>query len=184
MAEAFGPYSHWRRAGDLVVISGQLGVVPGHDKPTMIEGGAPEQLRQALVNARSVLAEAGATFDQVVKATLFITDMAGFGACNEGGREGVEPPRAPRSVAARPAPLVQRSPSRNSPWAHSPKLNSGPTRPSTRPSIRSATCRTCSPLSAPSGSGVRALRPTSRADVARARPPFVHRRSTRNPTPD
>jgi 2-iminobutanoate/2-iminopropanoate deaminase len=100
MAEAFGPYSHWRRAGDLVVISGQLGVVPGHDKPTMIEGGAPEQLRQALVNARSVLAEAGATFDQVVKATLFITDMAVFGACNEVWIEAFEPPRPTRSAVA------------------------------------------------------------------------------------
>jgi 2-iminobutanoate/2-iminopropanoate deaminase len=100
MAEAFGPYSHWRRAGDLVVISGQLGVVPGPDKPTMIEGGAPEQLRQALVNARAVLAEAGVTFDQVVKATLFITDMAVFAACNEVWVEAFEPPRPTRSAVA------------------------------------------------------------------------------------
>src|SRR5665213_1731843 len=96
MAVAFGPYSHWRRAGDLVVISGQLGVVAGTDKPTMIEGGAPEQLRQALVNARSVLAGAGATFDQVVKATLFITDMDVFAACNEVWLEAFEPPRPTR----------------------------------------------------------------------------------------
>ncbi|MDE3065838.1 MAG: RidA family protein, partial [Acidobacteriota bacterium] len=40
-------------------------------------------MRQALANARSVLAEAGATFDQVVKATLFLVDMADFLACNE-----------------------------------------------------------------------------------------------------
>jgi 2-iminobutanoate/2-iminopropanoate deaminase len=100
MPEAFGPYSHWRRAGDLVVISGQLGVVPGHDKPTMIDGGAPEQLRQALVNARAVLADAGATFDQVVKATLFITDMAVFAACNEVWIEAFQPPRPTRSAVA------------------------------------------------------------------------------------
>ncbi len=100
MPEAFGPYSHWRRAGDLVVISGQLGVVPGHDKPTMIDGGAPEQLRQALVNARAVLAEAGATFDQVVKAMLFITDMSVFVACNEVWIEAFEPPRPARSAVA------------------------------------------------------------------------------------
>jgi 2-iminobutanoate/2-iminopropanoate deaminase len=100
VAVAFGPYSHWRRAGDLVVISGQLGVVPGPDKPTMIEGGAPEQLRQALVNARAVLAEAGATFDQVVKATLFLTDMDVFAACNEVWIEAFEPPRPTRSAVA------------------------------------------------------------------------------------
>ena len=99
MAVTFGPYSTWRRAGDLVVISGQLGVVPG-DKPTMIEGGAPEQLGQALVNARAVLAEAGATFDQVIKATLFLTDMADFAACNEVWIANFEPPRPTRSAVA------------------------------------------------------------------------------------
>ncbi len=96
MPEAFGPYSHWRRAGDLVVISGQLGVVAG----TMVEGGAPEQLRQALVNARAVLAEAGATFDQVIKATLFLTTMDVFAACNEVWVEAFEPPRPTRSAVA------------------------------------------------------------------------------------
>jgi 2-iminobutanoate/2-iminopropanoate deaminase len=100
VAVAVGPYSHWRRAGDLVVISGQLGVVPGHETPTMIDGGAPEQLRQALVNARAVLAEAGATFDQVVKATLFLTDMDVFAACNEVWIEAFEPPRPTRSAVA------------------------------------------------------------------------------------
>jgi 2-iminobutanoate/2-iminopropanoate deaminase len=100
VAVAFGPYSHWRRAGDLVVISGQLGFVPGGDKPKMAEGGAPEQLRQALVNARAVLAEAGATFDQVVKATLFLTDMDVFAACNEVWIEAFEPPRPTRSAIA------------------------------------------------------------------------------------
>ena len=100
MAVTFGPYSPWRRAGDLVVISGQLGVVAGPDKPVMIEGGAPEQLRQALVNARSVLAEAGATFDQFVKATLFLTDMGVFAACNDVWIEAFEPPRPTRSAVA------------------------------------------------------------------------------------
>jgi 2-iminobutanoate/2-iminopropanoate deaminase len=100
MAVTVGPYSPWRRAGDLVVISGQLGLVPGPDKPEMVEGGAPEQLRQALINARAVLAEAGATFDQVVKATLFLTDMAAFAACNEVWNEAFEPPRPTRSAIA------------------------------------------------------------------------------------
>src|SRR5579863_4768279 len=100
MAQAVGPYSPWRRAGDLVVISGQLGLLPGHDTPTIVDGGAPEQLRQALVNARSVLAEAGATFDQVVKATLFLTDMSVYAACNEVWIEAFDPPRPTRSAIA------------------------------------------------------------------------------------
>ena len=62
--------------------------------------GYEEQLRQALVNARSVLGEAGATFDQVVKATLFLTDMDVFAACNEVWNEAFEPPRPTRSAIA------------------------------------------------------------------------------------
>src|SRR5664279_2621593 len=118
MAVTFGPYSTWRRAGDLVVISGQLGVVPS-DQPAMIEGGAPEQLRQALVNARSVLAEAGATFDQVVKATLFITDMDVFTACNEVWIEAFEPPRPTRSAVA-VAQLPLGALAEVELWAHAP----------------------------------------------------------------
>ena len=49
----------------------------------MVDGGAADQLRQALINARAVLAEAGADFSQVIKATLFLVDMADFAACNE-----------------------------------------------------------------------------------------------------
>jgi 2-iminobutanoate/2-iminopropanoate deaminase len=97
---AIGPYSHWRRAGDLVVISGQLGVVPGEDGPTMVSGGAAEQLRQALNNARDVLAEADATFAHVVKATLFLTDMNDFSQCNEVWSESFDVPRPTRSAVA------------------------------------------------------------------------------------
>jgi 2-iminobutanoate/2-iminopropanoate deaminase len=95
-----GPYSPWRRAGDLVVISGQLGLLAGRDAPTLVEGSAADQLRQALVNARAVLAEAGATLDQVVKATLFLVDMADFASCNEVWVETFAPPRPTRSAVA------------------------------------------------------------------------------------
>ena len=64
----------------------------------MISGGAPEQLRQALANARGVLDEAGATFEQVIKATLFLTDMNDFAACNEVWVEEFGPPRPARSA--------------------------------------------------------------------------------------
>ena len=151
-----GPYSPWRRAGDLVVISGQLGLLPGHDAPTMVEGGAPEQLRQALANARLVLSEAGAkrcygvagdtlnyftdsirrsdirwvhvrheeagaTFDQVVKATLFLVDMDDFASCNDVWVEGFEAPRPTRSaVAVAQLPLGARCEVEL--WAFSPQV--------------------------------------------------------------
>jgi 2-iminobutanoate/2-iminopropanoate deaminase len=114
-----GPYSPWRRAGDLVVISGQLGLLPGHDTATMVEGGAADQLRQALINARQVLGEAGATFDQVVKATLFLVDMGDFTACNDVWVEAFDAPRPTRSaVAVAQLPLGARAEVEL--WAYSP----------------------------------------------------------------
>ena len=87
------------------MISGQLGLVPGAATATMVDGGAAQQLRQGLVNATAVLAEAGATLDQVVKGTLFLADMADFAACNEVWMEFFATPRPTRSavqVAALP----------------------------------------------------------------------------------
>jgi len=95
-----GPYSPWRRAGDFVILSGQVGLRADQDAPSIVDGGAPEQLRQALANARALLAEAGASFDQVVKATLFLVDMDDFAACNEVWMEAFEPPRPTRSAFA------------------------------------------------------------------------------------
>ncbi len=119
MSAPVGPYSPWRRAGDLVVISGQLGLVPGADGPVMVEGAASNQLRQALQNARAVLAEAGASFDQVVKATLFLVDMADFASCNEVWVEAFDVPRPTRSaVAVAQLPLGARAEVEL--WAYAP----------------------------------------------------------------
>jgi 2-iminobutanoate/2-iminopropanoate deaminase len=94
-----GPYSPSRRAGDFVILSGQIGLVPGAATPTIIEGGAPEQLRQALENARTLLAEHGATMADVVKGTLFLMDMdQDYAACNAVWTEAFELPRPTRST--------------------------------------------------------------------------------------
>ena len=66
----------------------------------MVDGGAADQLRQALVNARAVLDEAGDTFAQVVKATLFLVNMDDFASCNEVWVEAFEAPRPTRSAVA------------------------------------------------------------------------------------
>ena len=118
MAATFGPYTPWRRAGDFVILSGQLGVVTDGTTTALVEG-APAQLRQALVNARALLAEAGATFDQVVKATLFLVSMADFAACNEVWVEAFDPPRPTRSaIAVAELPLGARCEVEL--WAYSP----------------------------------------------------------------
>lgn len=84
MPKPVGPYSPFMRAGDLVVTSGQLGLVSGPDgAPALVDDTAAGQLAQALRNAEAVLADAGARLDQVIKATLFLVDIGDFGACNE-----------------------------------------------------------------------------------------------------
>lgn len=85
----------------------------------MVDGGAADQLRQALVNARAVLAEAGATFNQVIKATLFLVDMGDFASCNEVWVEAFDAPRPARSaVAVAQLPLGARAEVEL--WAHAP----------------------------------------------------------------
>jgi 2-iminobutanoate/2-iminopropanoate deaminase len=94
------PYSHWRRAGDFVIISGQLGVLPDKETTTFVEGGAAAELRQALANAKIVLAEGGATLSDVVKTTLFLMDMKDFASCNEVWLETFSDPLPTRSAVA------------------------------------------------------------------------------------
>jgi 2-iminobutanoate/2-iminopropanoate deaminase len=111
MAEqTFGPYSPWRRAGDFVIISGQLGVAPGTSE--FVGASAAEQLRQALQNAKAVLAE--------VKGTLFLISMDDFAACNEVWIEFFATPRPTRSaVAVAQLPLNARAEVEL--WAYAPQ---------------------------------------------------------------
>jgi 2-iminobutanoate/2-iminopropanoate deaminase len=94
------PYSHWRRAGDFVIISGQLGVLPNTDTTTFAEGGAVAELRQALTNAVAVLADAGVALSEVVKATLFVLDISEFDQLNEVWFEFFSDPLPTRSAFA------------------------------------------------------------------------------------
>jgi len=84
VSKPVGPYSPFLRAGDLVVTSGQLGLVPGPDgSQGLVDDTTAGQLAQALKNGAAVLEQAGVRTDQVVKATLFLVDMGDFAACNE-----------------------------------------------------------------------------------------------------
>lgn len=76
---AIGPYSQGIQAGGLIITSGQLPLDPATGAfPEGIEA----QTRQSLENCKSVLAAAGATMDQVVKTTVFLSDMNNFSAMN------------------------------------------------------------------------------------------------------
>lgn len=122
MPAAVGPYSPWRRAGEFIILSGQLGLVPGESTPTLATGGAAAELAQGLENAKALLAEAGATFDDVVKATLYLIDMADFAAVNEVWVGSFAPPRPTRStVAVAQLPLGARAEVEL--WAIAPATN-------------------------------------------------------------
>ena len=79
--QAVGPYSQAIVAGNLVFASGQLPIDPATGQ--FAEGGIAEQTRQSLTNVSQVLAAAGTDLAHVVKTTVFLYDMANFGAMNE-----------------------------------------------------------------------------------------------------
>ncbi len=84
MSTPIGPYTPIVTAGPWLITSGQLGLASATDgPPTLVAGGAPAQLSQALANAGRLLAEHGAGTADVVKTLVFVTDMGGYAAVNE-----------------------------------------------------------------------------------------------------
>ena len=77
---AIGPYSQAVKTGSLVFVSGQVGLVPGTGM--MVEGGVEAQTRQCMENVKAVLEAAGSSLAGVVKAMVFLTDMADFAKVN------------------------------------------------------------------------------------------------------
>lgn len=77
---AIGPYSQGVRVGNLIFTAGQVGVDPANQQ--VVAGGITEQTTRALENLMAILAEAGSSFSQVVKTTVFLKDMNDFAAMN------------------------------------------------------------------------------------------------------
>lgn len=102
---AIGPYAQAVRTGNLLITSGQIPLTPAGQ---LVEGGIEEQTHQVLANLKAVLAAEGATFGDVVKATVFLKDMNQFAAFNSiyasyfgehtPARSTVEVARLPRDV--------------------------------------------------------------------------------------
>lgn len=95
---ALGPYSAAIRKGDMLFCAGQTPIVP--DTGELVEGCAGCQTRQVLTNVKAVLEAAGASFDDVVKTTVFLTDMANFQKMNDVYAEFFTPPFPARSTVA------------------------------------------------------------------------------------
>lgn len=76
-----GPYNQAVLIGNLLFISGQIALKPGSGELAMTD--IIEETHQVMQNLKAILTEAGTSFDNVVKTTIFLSDMALFGQVNE-----------------------------------------------------------------------------------------------------
>lgn len=77
---AIGPYSQAMTAGDLIFVSGQLGIDPATGE---MPDSVTEQTKLALANLDAILKEAGSDASHVVKTTVLLADMSDFGTVND-----------------------------------------------------------------------------------------------------
>jgi 2-iminobutanoate/2-iminopropanoate deaminase len=101
MTKAVGPYTPVVRAGDWIIVSGQLGLVEG----ALVSGGVAAQTAQAVANLQAQLATMGASLTDVSKTLCFLTDMDTFATFNEAyvaGFGDARPARSTIGVAALP----------------------------------------------------------------------------------
>ena len=78
---AIGPYSHAVRVGDLLFCSGQIPVDP--EDGSLVAGNIKVQTERVLQNVKTILDDQGLTFANVVKSTVFLTNLADFGSMND-----------------------------------------------------------------------------------------------------
>jgi 2-iminobutanoate/2-iminopropanoate deaminase len=93
-APAQPPYTPVVRAGDWVIVSGQLGMKDG----AIVPGGVRAQTQQAVINLKAQLATMGATIDDIAKTLCFLTDMDTFPRFNEMYASGFGKARPARST--------------------------------------------------------------------------------------
>jgi reactive intermediate/imine deaminase len=75
------PFSSAVRVGNILYLSGQVGALPGTRE--LAAGGIAAETRQTMENIKQVLEYAGSSLDRVVKCTVFLLDIADYGAMNE-----------------------------------------------------------------------------------------------------
>ncbi len=100
---AIGTYSQAVQAGNLVFLSGQIPLLP--DTMEVVDGDFEARARQVFTNLQAVAAAAGGSLDDVVKVTIFLTDLSNFATVNtvmESFFEQPYPARAAVGVASLP----------------------------------------------------------------------------------
>ncbi|MGO9173372.1 MAG: Rid family detoxifying hydrolase [Rhodomicrobium sp.] len=98
LGKVLGPYSRAVWAGDILYLAGQLGMDPATNK--LVEGGVGAETEQLLKGLSAVLAAAGLSMGDVVKANVFLTDMNDFAAMNKVYETFFEAPYPARSTIA------------------------------------------------------------------------------------
>ena len=118
MSTPVGPYTPVVRAGDWLVVSGQVGI-----SADGLADGFAAQLRQALDNLRGLVEGEGARLDQIAKTTVFLVDMGDYAEMNElytaffdTHAGGHRPARSAVAVAALPIGAVVEIEA----WVHAP----------------------------------------------------------------
>jgi 2-iminobutanoate/2-iminopropanoate deaminase len=100
---AIGPYSQAVQFGDLVFLSGQIGLDPASG--TLVAGGVLAEAEQVMRNLSAVASAAGTSLAHAVRTTIYLVDLADFAAVNEIYERFLESPypaRATVGVAALP----------------------------------------------------------------------------------
>ena len=100
---AIGPYSQAIQSGDLLFLSGQIGLDPASG--TLVAGGVRAEAEQVMRNLSAIASAAGAKLGDAVRTTIYLVDLADFAAVNEIYERFVEKPypaRATVGVASLP----------------------------------------------------------------------------------
>lgn len=97
-AEMNLPFSQAVQAGNLLFLSGEIGIVPGSGK--LISGGIGPETSQTLENIRMTLEKFGSSMNRVVKCTVFLASMGEWGAMNDVYKEFFENPPARSALGA------------------------------------------------------------------------------------
>ena len=95
--QAIGPYSQAIAANGFLFISGQLGVTPSGE---FAGADVKSQAQRSLQNLQAILSEAGLSFENAVKTTIFLADIADFAVVNEIYAEFFKEPYPARSTVA------------------------------------------------------------------------------------
>ncbi len=94
--QAVGPYSQAIRAGSFLFVSGQIPIDPATGQ--IVPGDITAQTRRVMQNVGEILKAAGSSFDQVVRTTVYLADLAEFPAMNDAYAAFFQPPAPARST--------------------------------------------------------------------------------------